>query len=106
MNRPLRTRTVGGVGPGARNLWLPDWASLAERDHEFFWRDLGLTQKTCECSDLDLAMHRDNATSRFALHDNVASTLPEFLKSQPFECALNFGTRDVRKFRHVPVQVR
>ena len=24
LNRPLRTRTVGGVGPGERNPWLPD----------------------------------------------------------------------------------
>ena len=25
LNRPVRTRTVGGVGAGARNPWLPDF---------------------------------------------------------------------------------
>jgi len=24
LSRPLRTHTVGGVGPGERNPWLPD----------------------------------------------------------------------------------
>ncbi len=66
-------------------------ASLAERDHEFFRRDLGLTQKTCEGSDLDLVMHRYDATFGFVLHDNVAAALPDFLKSKTFECALNLG---------------
>ena len=61
-------------------------------------------QKTGKGSDLDLAMHRYDTSLRFALHDNVAATLADFVKSQPFECALHFGPRDVRKLRHAPVQ--
>ena len=29
LNRPLRTRTVGGGGPGEKNLRLPDWATCS-----------------------------------------------------------------------------
>ena len=108
LNRPLRTRMVGGVGVvwglGAKHLWLPDWASLPQCDHEFFWGNLGLAEKTSERSDLDLAVRGHDTALGVAFHHDVAATLPHLLKPETLECALNFSPGDVRQLRHVPAQ--
>lgn len=78
--------------------------SFADLTHEFFRCHLCLTQKTGKCPDLDLVVHRHDATFGAALHDNVAATLSSFLKSEAFKRTLNFGAREMRQLRHVPVQ--
>ena len=78
--------------------------SLADLTHEFFRRNLCLTQKTGERSDLDLTVHRYDAPFGLTLHDNVTATLPNFLKPEAFERALNLGAGDMRQLRHAPAQ--
>ena len=76
----------------------------AQRPREFFCRNFRLTENACKRTDPDLIMHRYNATLRVAFHDQVASTLTHFVKTQALQGALNFGAGNMRQLRHVPVQ--
>jgi hypothetical protein len=87
-------------------LVTPDWASLPHGDHEFFWGNLGLAEKTSEHSDFDLAVHGNDAALGNAFHHDVAATLPDLLKPGAVERALNLCAADVRQLRHVPAQAR
>ena len=61
-----------------------------QRLDEFFRRHFGLTKRTSQCADFDLAMHRDNAAFGFPLHDDVTAALAHFLKTKPLQRTLDF----------------
>ena len=80
-------------------------ALLAERLQELFGRDFGLTKQARQCTDLNLAVHRNNTAFCFTFHHDVAAALTNLCEPKPFESALDVGAQDVRQFRHALAQV-
>lgn len=62
----------------------------------------GLFQNALERTPADFPMHRHDAATIAATQDRVAAVLPFKNKSQPFQCAARFPSRNIREFRHAP----
>jgi len=75
-------RTRGTLRP-VRSTY--GWGSTSQCANEFLGGNIGLTQNTCESSNLDFAMHRYHTALRSAPHDDVATGLSEFYETKTLE---------------------
>ena len=75
--------------------------SFAQYRHEFFRCNLRLTEHTSKGANLHFAVHRNDAASGRAFHNDMAATLPHLLKSEPFKRTLNLSARKMRQLRNL-----
>ena len=64
--------------------------------------NLGLPQKTSECSNFDRLVKRNDATPAAATHHDMAAVLANGLKPQALPHANYLPSRKVRELRHEP----
>jgi hypothetical protein len=62
--------------------------------------NLGLSQQTSECADLDRLVERNDATPAAATHHDMAAVLANGLKPQALQHANYLPSGKVRELRH------